>query len=532
MIAVAPVGDRLGDDLFVELVRALASAFHAGIFAAPAVPLPSSAYDHKRRQYHSTAILRQLARAKPPHAERLLGVTDVDLYVPELNFVFGEADPGRGVALISLARLQTGSTHERGRGLFLKRAATEALHELGHTYRLDHCANPQCVMWFSNTLAETDRNGSAFCPDHASQLARGSVRSHRDRGAGDSESKPAGTLVDRLELIFEWYKGMVDERTGRLLYVYDPANEVTTGDGEPIRDIAAIWDIEVLSAFLGRDDLQDVIRRSLDHFDQRVVARNGYAIVAPGGESSSIAPSAFLALALTCSDLPDKLRRLTPLVDGILRQQREEGSYKIFFDTVADSGEELYPAEAMLALLEAHRLTRDARLLESVERGFVYYKRSYYDRGLVDPDAMVFFANWQSQTGRPLLQASARPEIKDLVRAFLLELHDAIIKNGFYDRVARTPERQACVEVACALEGLADAYAIAVSSRDRRAIDYRQCIGTLIAFLVRAQRMTDCTDRERGGFGGSLASREQRIDVTGHVASGFIKCVENGITTP
>jgi hypothetical protein len=41
--------------------------------------------------------------------------------------------------------------------------------------------------------------------------------------------------------------------------------------------------------------------------------------------------------------------------------------------------------------------------------------------------------------------------------------------------------------------------------------------------------MTGCTSRERGGFGGSLALREQRIDVTGHVASGFIKSVENGI---
>jgi hypothetical protein len=32
-----------------------------------------------------------------------------------------------------------------------------------------------------------------------------------------------------------------------------------------------------------------------------------------------------------------------PLTDGILRQQRKDGSYKIFFDTKPDSGEELYP---------------------------------------------------------------------------------------------------------------------------------------------------------------------------------------------
>jgi hypothetical protein len=55
---------------------------------------------------------------------------------------------------------------------------------------------------------------------------------------------------------------------------------------------------------------------------------------------------------------------------------------------------------------------------------------------------------------------------------------------------------------------------------------------TALGYLMRAQRMTGCTDRERGGFGASLTIREQRIDVTGHVASGFIKSVENGIDAP
>jgi hypothetical protein len=131
-----------------------------------------------------------------------------------------------------------------------------------------------------------------------------------------------------------------------------------------------------------------------------------------------------------------------------------------------------------------------------------------------------------------LFEATTNPKLKDLVRAFLFELHDRVIASGFYDRVAREPQAQACVEVACALEGLADGYAIAASSQDRRTGDYRRCILTALGFLMRAQRTTGCTDRERGGFGHSLAIREQRIDVTGHVASGFIKSLENGIEAP
>jgi len=173
-------------------------------------------------------------------------------------------------------------------------------------------------------------------------------------------------LGERLRLMFDWYKGMVDKSTGRFLYLYDPENEVTIGDGELIRDIAAIWDVEVLSAFLGRDDLRPLIRRSLGYFGRLIVERDGYTIVASRGKQSSIAHSAFLALALSRSEFPDKIQRLAPLIDGILRQQRKDGSYKIFFDAEPDSAEELYPAEAMLSLLEAYRLTRDAHCLDSV----------------------------------------------------------------------------------------------------------------------------------------------------------------------
>jgi hypothetical protein len=96
------------------------------------------------------------------------------------------------------------------------------------------------------------------------------VRSEQESAMIDHHNqKRTGTLVDRLELMFEWYKGMVDERTGRLLYTYDPETGLAVGDGEPIRDIAAVWDVEVLSAFLSRDDLLNLIRRSLDHFEQR-----------------------------------------------------------------------------------------------------------------------------------------------------------------------------------------------------------------------------------------------------------------------
>lgn len=149
----------------------LREAFGTDVVIAPGLPLPATAYDRRRRQHLSTALLDALARARRPEWHRLLGVADVDLFVPELNFVFGEGDADRGVAVFSLQRLRAeangGSTP-----LFDRRAATEAIHELGHSYGLRHCQRPRCVMWFSNSLAETDRKGTEFCRAHASELRR------------------------------------------------------------------------------------------------------------------------------------------------------------------------------------------------------------------------------------------------------------------------------------------------------------------------------------------------------------------------
>src|SRR5205085_7456236 len=114
-----------------------------------------------RKQYRSTEFLRQLETLPHDDGRAKLGVTDVDLFVPELNFVFGEASASKLSAVFSVARLDPSFYGEpEDEDVLLRRAVTEAVHELGHVFGLPHCQRPSCVMWFSNTLAETDRKGS------------------------------------------------------------------------------------------------------------------------------------------------------------------------------------------------------------------------------------------------------------------------------------------------------------------------------------------------------------------------------------
>jgi archaemetzincin len=134
--------------------------------------LLEKSYNRARGQYHSSRLLAQVGKvAENLNAHRILAVVPVDLYVPGLNFIFGEAQcPGR-LAIISTHRLRPEFYGKAEDGsLFLSRVKKEATHELGHTLGLTHCSDPTCVMFFSNSIQMTDRKKPIFCPVCERQL--------------------------------------------------------------------------------------------------------------------------------------------------------------------------------------------------------------------------------------------------------------------------------------------------------------------------------------------------------------------------
>ena len=169
LVAIGAVPANLLDGLTAPLSVTFGRPCEIG---APAA-VPRGAFDQRRNQYPGNAILSTLARLEAPDAERVLGVIDADCYAPGLNFIFGQAGVDGRSAFVAVPRLrQAFYSLREDEPLFHQRALKEAIHELGHTYGLQHCSNPRCVMHFSNSLYDTDFKSVTFCFSCNAQLER------------------------------------------------------------------------------------------------------------------------------------------------------------------------------------------------------------------------------------------------------------------------------------------------------------------------------------------------------------------------
>jgi archaemetzincin len=157
------------DSQIIERIRESLNTIFPKTTLAPMtkpLPTPEEAYDEKRQQYNTDIMLDRIRNhtEKEKNLDKILAIADCDIFAPRLSFVFGKAEyPGK-IALISLHRLrQEFYGKNPNTELFLERSVKESVHELGHTLGLRHCPNPFCVMYFSNSIFETDRKQSLFC---------------------------------------------------------------------------------------------------------------------------------------------------------------------------------------------------------------------------------------------------------------------------------------------------------------------------------------------------------------------------------
>jgi archaemetzincin len=156
LLALKAFGDALAAQLAVATVLSKAQ-----------LPSPSYAFNKDRNQYHCTPILRRL-QLLIDDPTFVLGIADVDLFIPDSPFVFGESDREARAAVISVFRLGQNAPPEA----LERRLSGEALHQTGHLLGLSNCEDLRCAMYLATSVAECDRRTTALCNVCRSELAK------------------------------------------------------------------------------------------------------------------------------------------------------------------------------------------------------------------------------------------------------------------------------------------------------------------------------------------------------------------------
>jgi archaemetzincin len=156
----------VSEELVHALVTPLADVFRTGITVeSPLQGFVDGAYDYSRAQYNSTLLIKELFR-RFDSKSKILGITSVDLFVPVLTYVFGEAQLDGVAGVMSTFRLDDtiyGLPSDKVK--FFERSVKESVHELGHTFGLLHCKNFDCAMHSSTTVDDVDIKGGTLCKE-------------------------------------------------------------------------------------------------------------------------------------------------------------------------------------------------------------------------------------------------------------------------------------------------------------------------------------------------------------------------------
>jgi len=124
----------------------------------------SEFYEPMRRQYDGNLLLKEINSFPCAGSVKKIGLFRVDLFIPILTFIFGQAALNGSTGIASLYRLRNEQYGmKKDEEILFDRFRKVVIHELGHTFGLIHCHIPTCVMRSSTYVEDIDQKGHKLC---------------------------------------------------------------------------------------------------------------------------------------------------------------------------------------------------------------------------------------------------------------------------------------------------------------------------------------------------------------------------------
>lgn len=128
-------------------------------------------FDASRRQYDANKLLGLIDSDSKSKAIKTIGLFHIDLFIPILTFIFGQAIFNGDTGIASIYRLRNEQYGlPKNNELLYERFRKVVIHELGHTFGLKHCHVPTCVMRSTTYVEEIDQKEYHFCSKCRNEL--------------------------------------------------------------------------------------------------------------------------------------------------------------------------------------------------------------------------------------------------------------------------------------------------------------------------------------------------------------------------
>ena len=147
-----------------RMAHDVGTVFEIPVTIAPFYHDIGSCFDPARKQYDANRLLQLVHLEHADNSLKTIGLFKVDLFIPILTYIFGQAQYNGNAGISSVYRLRNEQygLQENDKLLF-ERFRKVIIHEIGHSFGLIHCHIPSCVMRPGTYVEDIDQKKHLFC---------------------------------------------------------------------------------------------------------------------------------------------------------------------------------------------------------------------------------------------------------------------------------------------------------------------------------------------------------------------------------